>query len=227
MTFPEVRIPIGYYIDYDDPLSGIYNTTNQTILDQLPYGKYLYNVHLIVDVAYFGFFTVDFLIRFIACPRKRQFAVHILNIFDFFSIFLFWIFFVIHYKIENESLFFARRIFESLRFLTMFRVFKLHWKFRTIPKTFVDSSFELIVGFITIILCVVTMSTTIFYCEVNSEPLWWFDSIPATFWWTIVTITTVIISFIILKKTLKFLSHIFLHSRLDMETFIPQVLLVK
>ncbi len=189
-TFPDVREPIKIYIEYDNPSSSYYNTTNQTLLDQLQEGKYLYHAHLIVDVVFFSYFTIDFLIRFLVCMRKKLFAVNILNIFDFLSIFLFWIFFAVYSNNENEGVYFARRIFESLRFFCLFRVFKLHWKFRTIAKTFFISGFELFIGFITASLFMITMSTLVFYCEVNSNGN--FDSVPATFWWTIITITTVI-----------------------------------
>ena len=189
-TFPNVREPIKVYYEYDNPSSSYYNTTNQTLLDQLQEGKYLYHAHLIVDVVFFSYFLVDFLLRFSICTRKKLFVLNILNIFDFLSIFLFWIFFFIHFGLETEALFFARRIFESLRFFCLFRVFKLHWKLRTIAKTFAVSTYELVVCFLTIFIFTVTVSTITFYCEVDNNP--WFYSVPATFWWTVITITGVI-----------------------------------
>ena len=226
-SFPDIRIPMDIFVEFDDPTSIYYNTTNQTILDQKDLGEHLFRVHLIIDIVFFSYFTIDLFIRFVICPRKREFILNILNIFDFFSILLFWVFFFAFIGVQLEGLFFARRVCESLRFFTLFRIFKLHWKFRTIVKTFVASAYELLVGFITICMVMVTMSTIIFYCEVNTAPNNWFDSIPATFWWTIVTITTVIISFIIIIKNLKVFELCFLLSRLDMETFIPQVFRVK
>lgn len=178
-TFPNVRQPIKVFVEQP-------NNTEQAVLDR---GSYLYTTFLIIDVVYFSYFLIDLIFRFIVCPQKKRFFLNLFNIWDLGTILLFWILFGISIGTKTEAVYFTRRIIESFRIFLLFRIFNLHWKFRTITKTFHASAYELIVGFLAIFIFMVTMSSFVFYMEVNTNSA--FSSVPATFWWAIVTITTV------------------------------------
>lgn len=196
-TFPNIRQPIKAFVEQAEG-------TEQAVLDR---GSYLYTTFLIIDVVFFSYFLIDFIFRFIVCPQKKRFFLNLFNIWDLGTILLFWILFGISIGTRTEAVYFTRRIIESFRIFLLFRIFNLHWKFRTITKTFVASAYELIIGFLAIFIFMVTMSSLVFYMEVNTNEA--FSSVPATFWWTIVTITTVI-SFVHVLIVVICLSNIFI-----------------
>ena len=166
---------------------------NQTGLEKETASRYE-QAFLIVDCTLFAYFLVDLLIRFLTCPSKVKFSKNLLNLIDAFSIFLFFLLFFITLSINDERIYFIRRCIESLRVILFLKFTKFSWRFRTIGKALKESTKELISGMTCIFIFMLIISTAIFYIEVRYNPQ--FDSIPAAFWWTIVTMTTVSFHFV-------------------------------
>ena len=156
-------------------------------------GRVLGNFILAFDLTFFVYFTIDILLRFIVSPIKLKWIKNVMNIVDLTSIVLFWLFFFISLGSDNHIFEYLRRLSESIRILLVYKITNLNWRLKTISKTFTSSYRELILALFFILLSLIVISTCMFYAEVRSNES--FDSIPAVFWWTMVTMTTVKIFF--------------------------------
>jgi voltage-gated potassium channel len=81
----------------------------------------------------------------------------------------------------------------AMRLVRVFRVFKLgHYSVavRTMGRVLLAKKADLGVTVFMIAVCLVLLSTVVYHAEVAAQPEK-FSSIPATFWWGIVTLTTI------------------------------------
>uniref|UniRef100_A0A1I7UFW9 Ion_trans domain-containing protein n=1 Tax=Caenorhabditis tropicalis TaxID=1561998 RepID=A0A1I7UFW9_9PELO len=137
-------------------------------------------------------FTIELILRFISCPCKVSFATSILNIIDFVAIAPFFVnFFLADTNKSNSSMSFA--VLRVLRLVRVFRVFKLSRHsvgLQILGKTFRSSvqEFCLLIFFMAIAL--VLFASGMYFAE-QGEPNSKFTSIPASFWFVLVTMTTV------------------------------------
>uniref|UniRef100_A0A0N5AHJ7 BTB domain-containing protein n=1 Tax=Syphacia muris TaxID=451379 RepID=A0A0N5AHJ7_9BILA len=132
------------------------------------------------------------LLRFLSCPCKVTFMTSFLNIIDFVAIapFFFSLVWSDAAK-QNSSMSFA--VLRVLRLVRVFRIFKLSRHsvgLQILGKTFKASiqEFCLLIFFLAIAL--VLFSSGVYFAEQN-EPDTKFTSIPASFWFVLVTMTTV------------------------------------
>ncbi|XP_004205685.1 potassium voltage-gated channel subfamily A member 10 isoform X1 [Hydra vulgaris] len=133
------------------------------------------------------YFTIEIITRFLFSPSKWRFIKNILNIIDIISILPFYVTIVLHTK-GSYSIYFLR----AIRLVRVFRVFKLsrHSNEMIILGVAMKESFrELIVLVFFILLGVLLFSSAVYYAEDGTETT--FTSIPQSFWWSIVTMTTV------------------------------------
>ncbi|CAI2326836.1 unnamed protein product [Caenorhabditis sp. 36 PRJEB53466] len=137
-------------------------------------------------------FTIELILRFISCPCKVTFATSVLNIIDFVAIAPFFVnFFLADTNKSNSSMSFA--VLRVLRLVRVFRVFKLSRHsvgLQILGKTFRSSvqEFCLLIFFMAIAL--VLFASGMYFAE-QGEPNSKFTSIPASFWFVLVTMTTV------------------------------------
>lgn len=226
-TLPETRAALTPIDDTDpEPEFGPNSTTTTTTprsYIQLSPGS-LSTLFLVVDLVFFSYFFIDAVFRFILCPEKVEWFKNLLNIIDVFSILGFFVFLGITLKRDSKTIYYIRRVIESTRVTLFFKLTRINWRFQTIGKTLRKSYRELILALFFISVSILITSTAMFYCEVNQNSEGGFDSIPATFWWSIVTMTTVVI-----YKSIC-LWHSFVHIivclylRLAMETCTPKQL---
>lgn len=147
----------------------------------------------VVETVCVVWFTVEFLLRLLSCPSKRNFTKNVLNIFDVLAIVPYFIILAIQQTDGNcES---AKRSgsFVFIRVLRVFRIFKLskHSQgLRILGMTIKTSMRELGMFFFFLVIAMVIFSSAAYYAELG-DPKTQFSSIPGTFWWAIVTMTTV------------------------------------
>jgi hypothetical protein len=161
-----------------------------------------------IDIISVVFFTFDYVTRFACAYNQLTFAIALFNIFDVLSFVPMYIEWIILAAAGHE----AAAAVEILRFFRLFRVFRLMRlvQFSVTLKLVLKSIRQSTEGFILLILVIVLdlvfFSTTMYFVEGSycwfdySDHKWkyiannqttFFQSISATFWWNIVTITTV------------------------------------
>ncbi|XP_002154201.3 potassium voltage-gated channel subfamily A member 1 isoform X1 [Hydra vulgaris] len=133
------------------------------------------------------YFTIEIGIRFLISPSKLEFLKKFLNIIDIISILPFYVTIILNTK-GTYSIYFLR----AMRLVRVFRIFKLsrHSNEMIILGVAMKESFrELVVLVFFILLGVLLFSSAIYYAEDGADTT--FTSIPRSFWWSIVTMTTV------------------------------------
>ena len=140
-----------------------------------------------IEISTLIYFTVEFGLRLLFCPDKIKFIRSPVNIIDIISILSFYIYIPLTHvpevsKIKNIGRVFRSIIvFKSMRFIPSLRLIG-----GVLSKGFREISI-----FLAYVVISVLIFSNIMY-ELENEFNQDFDSIPATFWWAIITITTVI-----------------------------------
>ena len=131
-------------------------------------------------------FTLEFLLRSIFCPDKRAFAQSWSTWIDFLAITPFYLKFIVtnHENAINALL--------VIRLLRLFRFFRLIYGLQVLSHTLKASSYELLLLLTMLLIPVILFSSIVFFIEDhfdrnNTK----FRSIPHSFWWSLITITTV------------------------------------
>ncbi|CAH1258957.1 KCNC2 [Branchiostoma lanceolatum] len=140
-----------------------------------------------------AWFTLEFFSRLAFCPDKLAFIKSALNIVDFLSFFPFFV--------ELSLSFMSTHAAEhSIRFLGMvrlariFRIFKLTRHFtglKILAHTLRASARELLLLMVFVCIGVLVYGSLIYYAErTTAHDNNKFTSIPQSFWWAVVTMTT-------------------------------------
>ena len=139
-----------------------------------------------VDTACVMIFTVEYGLRLYAAPNRCRFMRSIMSIIDVVAIAPYYIGLAIT---ENDD---VSGAFVTLRVFRVFRIFKFsrHSQgLRILGYTLQSCASELGFLLFSISMAIIIFSTIMFYAEKN-VPDTKFLSIPAAFWYTIVTMTT-------------------------------------
>ena len=142
----------------------------------------------VLEVAFNSWFTFEYCVRFCAAPKKFRFFISLLNLIDLTAVTPFYIMLVV----DNSRLS-TVSILRILRIVRVFRMFKLSRYSRSlqiIGYCVFESMRELGLLILCLFFTVVVSATLIFYVEIDVEGTG-FTSIPATFWFSIQTITTI------------------------------------
>ncbi|XP_057686670.1 potassium voltage-gated channel subfamily C member 4 isoform X2 [Corythoichthys intestinalis] len=145
-------------------------------------------------------FTFEFMVRIACCPDKLLFIKNSLNIIDFVAILPFYLemgLSGLSAKAANDVLGFLRVV----RFVRILRIFKLTRHFvglRVLGHTLRASVNEFLLLIIFLALGVLIFATMIYYAErIGASPQdptgakhTHFKNIPISFWWAVVTMTT-------------------------------------
>ncbi len=147
--------------------------------------KYLLEIFL-VDFFISSVFLIEYLYRWKYSWHKKQFPFRLLNVLDLLSFLPFFIL-IIMYGTWSYAFFALFRIFR------VFRIFELVVRIPIISKIWKwinKHKIEYLSAIFIILMALVIFSTLVYLFEQN----WWdivsFSSIPQTFWWAIVTMTT-------------------------------------
>jgi len=134
------------------------------------------------------FFTVELGLRFISCPSKRRFMRAFANWIDLLAILPFYL------EMAAGDVLSAFSVFRVIRLVRVFRVFKMGKSFaglHLMVTALKDSGKVLGILTFLILIATIVFSSAIFYLEANDVGAVWFRSIPRSFWWCLVTMTTV------------------------------------
>ena len=136
------------------------------------------------NYAVIFWFTVEFFLRLTSCPSKLKFFFNSGNIIDFLSILPFYLDLALSSNNKSTSI---------LRVIRVLRVFKLarHSRGLQILGNTLKASFNelMMLSFFLFVLTLIFGSCA-YYAEKDTEGTK-FDTIPNSFWWSIVTMTTV------------------------------------
>eukprot|EP00794_Sanderia_malayensis_P015109 gene15109-16665_t len=135
-------------------------------------------------------FTLEYLVRLASSPRKFHFLYQPLNIIDVVAILPFYVTLALNSVNTSVS---SLSILRILRLVRVFRIFKLSRYskgLKILGYTFKASLQELGLLAFFLLIGIVLFSSAAYYCEESVKGTK-FRSIPHTFWWAIVTMTTV------------------------------------
>ncbi|GBP31037.1 Potassium voltage-gated channel protein Shal [Eumeta japonica] len=152
----------------------------------LPCGERYKIVFFCLDTACVMIFTAEYLLRLFAAPDRCKFVRSVMSIIDVVAILPYYIGLGIT---DNDD---VSGAFVTLRVFRVFRIFKFsrHSQgLRILGYTLKSCASEL--GFLvfSLAMAIIIFATVMFYAEKNEQGTN-FTSIPAAFWYTIVTMTT-------------------------------------
>ncbi|XP_056604906.1 potassium voltage-gated channel subfamily D member 2 [Triplophysa dalaica] len=139
-----------------------------------------------LDTACVMIFTVEYLLRLIAAPSRYKFVKSVMSVIDVVAIMPYYIGLVMT---DNED---VSGAFVTLRVFRVFRIFKFSRHsagLRILGYTLKSCASELGFLLFSLTMAIIIFATVMFYAEKGSSSSK-FTSIPAAFWYTIVTMTT-------------------------------------
>ncbi len=140
------------------------------------------------EIICITWFTVEYLARLITSPNKLKFIRSFLNLIDLAAILPYFI--TLPMDETNTA---PLSLLRVIRLVRVFRIFKLSRHstgLRILGYTLRESSRELGMLMFFLVLGIILFSSAVYYAEIgeNKEN---FPSIPETFWYSLVTMTTV------------------------------------
>ncbi|KAH9515111.1 hypothetical protein Btru_019255 [Bulinus truncatus] len=155
-------------------------TSNNISITLLDSNVFYTNIFVLGAIEHFlrAFFTLEFLIRLLACPEKKEFIRDAHNIMDVIILALMWTRWTVDYIItQNADNFNSSQSYVLMvMYLSIFTVLK-----------------ELSMLVIILIAAVLIFGTCMFVAEnmsVSEESHPVFENIPVAMWWAVVTMTT-------------------------------------
>ncbi|RVE71641.1 hypothetical protein OJAV_G00053890 [Oryzias javanicus] len=139
-----------------------------------------------LDTACVMIFTVEYLLRLIAAPSRYKFMKSVMSVIDVVAIMPYYIGLVMT---DNDQ---VSGAFVTLRVFRVFRIFKFSRHsagLRILGYTLKSCASELGFLLFSLTMAIIIFATVMFYAEKGSTGSK-FTSIPAAFWYTIVTMTT-------------------------------------
>jgi hypothetical protein len=177
------------------------------LIESLPelYGRYTL-VFFFVDSMVAFVFTVDYVARLSTCTEPYFWVFRFLNVIDFISVMPFYadiIFDILGFSFQNSAAFTVFRAVRLVRVVRVFKVSRYTQGLNMIISSLNKSASTLFSITVLLAIVVIMFSSIEYYLERgtwDSDNREWirengtvspFSSIPASFWWCFVTITTV------------------------------------
>ncbi|XP_068673707.1 uncharacterized protein [Montipora foliosa] len=142
-----------------------------------------------IDSCCVGFFTIEYLLRFIFCPSRLRFVIHYMSIVDVLAILPYYIDLLLEYlAVGVSSGMDALVVLRVLRILRVFKLLRHSKRLKKLTQTVRDSATELgLISFVYLVL-VILFSSIIYFAELSDESQ--FTSIPQAMWYAVITSTT-------------------------------------
>ncbi|CAI4222709.1 unnamed protein product [Auanema sp. JU1783] len=133
-------------------------------------------------------FTIEILVRFIACPVKWEYLKAPVNLIDIVATLTFYVDLLINTFGASADL----EFFSIIRIMRLFKLTHHNSGLKILMHTFKASAKELMLLVFFLVLGVVVFASLVYYAErVENNPDNQFQSIPIGLWWAIVTMTTI------------------------------------
>ncbi|GAA49220.1 Potassium voltage-gated channel protein Shal [Clonorchis sinensis] len=159
--------------------------TSQETGDNIPCGEKYNAAFFCLDTACVMLFTIEYFARLYAAPSRWKFIRSVMSIIDIAAVLPYYIGLFMSNNKEFSGAFTTLRVFRVCRIFK----FSRHSKgLRILGCTLRCCASELGFLLFTITMGVIIFSTIMFYAEKSETSQ--FNSIPAAFWYTIVTMTT-------------------------------------
>eukprot|EP00058_Branchiostoma_floridae_P023582 XP_002609072.1 hypothetical protein BRAFLDRAFT_91040 [Branchiostoma floridae] len=181
--------PAIYYVVGICIVTSIFSSVLETVYgssrDQLPLGEKYALTFTAIESACIVIFTLEYTLRLFSAPNRCQFVTSLMSVVDVLAMVPYYIgLFVIQIGTGKSLM--------TLRVFRVFRIFKCQWYSRglrillhTLRRCYGELTFLLFALF----MGVVVSSTMMYYAE-RDEPDSVFTSVPRSFWYSIVTMTT-------------------------------------
>lgn len=137
-----------------------------------------------------SWFTLEYALRAFSAKDKTLYLFSAQGIFDMLSSFPYVMMIIIQVVIPGTETIPLQRILVFLTFFSVFKLTRYSLGLQVLLKTIQTSLQELMLLLVCVAISLVLFSSVIYYCESTDESTV-FTSIPATFWFIIVTMTTV------------------------------------
>lgn len=167
------------------------NTNNETAkIDQSQMNMKRSRVWFIIDTCIIIWFSMEYLSRLASSPDKVKFIRSMLAIIDLLAIIPYFLSLILGDSFAPAFSFTIMRVFRLLRVVRLLKLTRYVAALRILGQTVQSCQEQLTALMFLILISVILFSSAIFYIEKEANPDN-FSSIPASFWWTIITMTTV------------------------------------
>ncbi|CAG9530816.1 unnamed protein product [Cercopithifilaria johnstoni] len=168
-----------------------------TVVEKIEEMRVEHQIFVLTERICIAFFTVEYCLRLFAAPRKFRFTLKPLNLVDLMAIIPFYLELILTLcGVDDKKLrdlrwaFLVVRILRVLRVIRIIKLGRFSSGLQTFGMTLQRSQKQLQMMTIVLLTGVVFFSTMIYFLEKDEDGTP-FTSIPAAYWWCIVTMTTV------------------------------------
>ena len=163
---------------------------NQTETNTSPRKRELSFFWSLSEKCCISWFTLEYVLRVFSATDKTAYLLSAQGIFDMLSFLPYLLQIILRELVSEAEAIVFQRILVFLTFFSVFKLTRYSLGLQILLKTIQTSVKELVLLIVCVVISLVLFSSVIYYCETSDQSTA-FTSIPATFWFIIVTMTTV------------------------------------